>query len=128
MAKQLIIKDNNDDDNGDDEDKEGLASKERSNEGSALSRAKMIMTMMKKTKGLTRKKGPQGKDDDDDDDDGGSSKEGRERIAASSHSPAVTHTGSSTAGLSLAFAKCTTVRTAQSGLINVCTTTLYSAL
>ena len=50
MAKQLIIKDNRDDDNGDDEDKEGLASKERSNEGSALSRAKMIMTMMKKTK------------------------------------------------------------------------------
>ena len=42
--------DNSDDDNADDEDKEGLASKERSNEGSALSRAKMIMTMMKKTK------------------------------------------------------------------------------
>ena len=70
--------DNSDDDNADDEDKEGLASKERGKEGFSLSRAKMIMTMMKKTKGLTRKKGPQGKDDDD----GASSKEGRERIAA----------------------------------------------
>ena len=44
----------------------------------------MVMTMMKRQRGLiARKKGPQGKDDDDDDDgDGGSSKEGRERIAA----------------------------------------------
>ena len=46
----------------------------------------MVMTMMKRQRGLiARKKGPQGKDDDDDDDgddDGGSSKRGRERIAA----------------------------------------------